>query len=130
MAKLREPFGAHLQDPDGVLYCTYKIGASVAAMEGDRDRALNLIDKQVERSLEGSWEIRLAPWFKEFHGDPRFEAAVAKLDTHVASEKTKAETMGLLPLTPETEALWRGLAPPPALSLTGAISGSEKDDAS
>lgn len=121
MEKLQEAFEAHLRDPDGVLYFTYKIGASIAAMGGDTSRALDLIDKQVERSKLGAGGMRLAPWFAHLQDNPRFQAAMAKLDAHVASEKAKAEGMGLLPLAPEAEAFWRGLNPPEALSLTGSM---------
>ncbi len=119
--KLNEAFEAHLQDPDGALYFTYKVGASAAILEGDRDRALDLIEKQVEQSLYGAMGIRAMPWFRTLNDEPRFNAALGKLDAHIASEKARAEEMGLLPLTPETKAFWRGLAPPEALSLTGAV---------
>lgn len=128
--KLNEAYEAHLQDPDGALYFTYKIGASAAMMEGNRDRALDLIEKQVEQSLYGATGIRTMPWFRALNDEPRFKAALGKLDAHIASEKARAEEMGLLPLSPETEAFWRGLTPPEALSLTGAVAGSKKGDAS
>lgn len=127
-AKLREVFEAHLQDPDGTLYFTYKVGASVAAMDGDKNRALDLIDKQVERSNLGAQGILLAPWFSSLRDDPRFKAAMAKLDAHVEAEKARAEGMGLLPLSPKIEAFWRTIKMPEALSLTGALANDTDDN--
>jgi TolB-like protein/Tfp pilus assembly protein PilF len=70
--------------------------AQIAALSGDYDAAITLLDRAVEQGLVLDITIPSAwPVFRPLAGDPRFESVKARLLEHLNSERRQ---MGLEPL--------------------------------
>lgn len=98
LAKLKTAFDVQLNDPDGVTFYTYSLGACTAALEGDIDTALNLVEKHLDQTLIGSLGFKGLPWFDSLRSEPRFQTVIAQVDAHLDGERLKAKEMGILPL--------------------------------
>jgi tetratricopeptide (TPR) repeat protein len=72
-------------------------GAALNALAGDTERAIDYVERAVERGFSTSWRITDEwPYLKPLEGDPRYEAAQQKMRDHVNTERA---TLGLEPLS-------------------------------
>ena len=73
----------------------YDVASCYAAL-GSYDRALDAIEARLaDRHYAGWWLPRRAPWFEPLWGDPRFEAAMERVETELERQRAqviRAET--------------------------------------
>lgn len=99
--KLKELHLILERDPDGQSYRTDYIGAVIAAAGGDTEAALTALEHQIKRTISLANVLLSDVNFDSLKDEPRYQALLEKVETHLAGEKAKAEAAGLLPIPEE-----------------------------
>jgi TolB-like protein len=72
-------------------------GAALNALAGDTERAIDYVERAVQRGFSTSWRIADEwPYLKPLEGDPRYEAAQRRMREHVNTERA---ALGLKPVS-------------------------------
>jgi len=104
-AKLKELYQVRLQDSEGINRITYLLGAYCALIDGNRNEALDSIERFVERAPSFASEAASDPLLSTLEPEPRFQAVMKSVKRHIASERQAAFDSGLLPPSQELLAL-------------------------
>jgi TolB-like protein len=99
--KLRVLCTALLQDPYGVHHNASYIGAIVALMDDDTEKALDFVEDKVARTPVLAIEMANDLTLASLSSEPRFIAAMEISRSRIAAEKLAAFEAGLLPPGPE-----------------------------
>jgi TolB-like protein/Tfp pilus assembly protein PilF len=76
-------------------------GLSMAwAMEGDREKALLALEKAVDKGLIDSLNLATEPALSPLRSEPRYAAAVRRMEQRIANENSQLATMDLAPFRP------------------------------
>lgn len=110
LSKMTIAYEIQLEDTDGLRFYTHLLGATVATLEGDIETALDRVEMHLDQTLIGSLGFKGLPWFDCLRDEPRFQAVINRIDTHIAEEKQKAEEWGLLPLPEDLTRLLKELS--------------------
>ncbi len=97
IAKLKEYYSVEDRHPDGHHMTFDLLGAAIAMLDGDKERAFTQLQKQFDRVWYVVTSIRADPLYEPLHDDPRFAALNAAVDERVKQELAKVNEMGLLP---------------------------------
>lgn len=97
--KLRKLSQIQLSDPNGAHRDAHYNGAIAAISDGDQKRALDLLERQLARTMnEADFHLK-DPNFEDLHDEPRFQALLQEVEAHFAAQKAAAEAAGLLPVS-------------------------------
>lgn len=99
--KLKELYSVRTFDFEGDHKATSYLGACIANMNGDRQRAVEEIKYHTQRFPGSSITIFHDPLLKDLNGHAEFERLKSGASEYIASEKQAATLAGLLPPSPE-----------------------------